>query len=430
MNVTDLCQPRSGHGLQAMMLRWEAQHPVNAVQIARLNRSVSLGTAAAAADRVFRRLVPGSLESLFEFCYQPFVGDWQAVLGDAVTDELNRPYDSAAAPCRLTLFESPRDGQFLALGYRHVIADARSIVLVLHEIVRQMLAPTTRLKGFEAENRRECLRDLYPGEFRWRRLPSLAWHQLAELWASWRAFRPPCSDPGDLRMKFCIHDADLSLDGLKATARRYEATINDVVSAAILEWLSRRFPLADRGRRHDLSVAVLADLSARSDSPLPRAFGQYLSQFAIRLPIAAETPFDEIVRHTARCSRAAKGTGRLIDAARGFDILSKIWDMLPPVRRPAVLPALIPLLAGVSNVHVSGIVKDPLLQTAIRSYVRGTCVTNVLPVMLSLTTAGNDCTLTTTHRPTIFSSEEMTDLAAHVGDRLASPARVSLPVAA
>jgi hypothetical protein len=430
MNVKDLCQPRSGHGLQAMMLRWEAQHPVNAMQIAQLNRSVSMGTACAAADRVFRRLVPGSLQSLFEFAYQPFVGDWRAVLEDAVTDELNRPYDGAAPPWRLTLFESPRDGQFLALGYRHVIADARSIVLVLHEIVRQMLAPSTRLKGFETENRPECLRDLYPWEFRWRRLPSQAWRQMAELWASWRAFRPRCRDPGDLRMEFGIHDTALPLAGLKATARRYDATVNDLVFAAILEWLARRFPLSERGRRPDLSVAVLADLSSRADSPLPRAFGQYLSQFAIRLPIAAETPFGEVVRHAARCSRTAKRTDRLIDAARGFDILSRVWDWFPPLRRPAVLPALIPLLAGVSNVQIGSIVSDPLLQTAIRSYLRGTCVTNVLPMMLSLTTVGDYCTLTTTHRPTVFTAEEMKDLAAHVGDRLASPARIALPVAA
>jgi hypothetical protein len=231
-------------------------------------------------------------------------------------------------------------------------------------------------------------------------------------------------------MEFGIHDTGLPLAGLKASARRYDATVNDVVFAAILEWLARRFPLSERGRRPDLSVAVLADLSSRADSPLPRAFGQYLSQFAIRLPIAAETPFGEVVRHAARCSRAAKRIDRLIDAAHGFDILAKICDWLPPLRRPAVLPALIPLLAGVSNVQIGSIVSDPLLQTAIRSYLRGTCITNLLPMMLSLTTVGNHCTLTTTHRPTVFTAEEMKDLAAHVGNRLASPARTVLPVAA
>jgi hypothetical protein len=430
MNVNDLCQPRPGHGLQAMMLRWEARHPVNAMQIAWLNRSVAMGTACAAADRVFRRLVPGSLQSLFDFSYQPFVGDWRAVLEDAVTDELNRPYDGASPPWRLTLFESPRDGQFLALGYRHVIADARSTVLLLHEIVRQMLAPSTRLKGFEAEIRRESLHDLYPAEFRWGHLPSRIGRNLAELWASRRAFRAPCSDPGDLHMEFGIHQVDLTPAELKATARRYDATVNDLLFAAILEWLARRYPLSDRGRRPDLSVAVLADLSSRGDCPVPRAFGQYLSQFAIRLPVAAEMPFGEIVGHAARCSQAAKRICRLIDAAHAFEALSKFWDWLPVMRRQTFLPAFIPLLAGLSNVHVGSIVSDPLLQTAIRSYLRGTCVTNLLPMMLSLTTVGDHCTLTTTHRPTVFSREEMKDLAAHVGDRLASPARISLPVAA
>jgi hypothetical protein len=231
-------------------------------------------------------------------------------------------------------------------------------------------------------------------------------------------------------MEFGIHDVELTPAGLKATARRYDATVNELLLAGILEWLARRYPLPDRGRRSDLAVAVLADLSSRAGIPLPRAFGQYLSQFAIRLPVAADMPFGEIVGHAARCSRAAKRTCRLIGTSHAFETLSKIWDWLPLMRRPSFLPTFIPLLAGVSNVHVGSIVSDSLLEAAIRSYLRGTCVTNVLPMMLSLTTVGDHCTLTTTHRPTVFSREEMDDLAAHVGDRLASPARISLPVAA
>ena len=51
------------------------------------------------------------------------------MLGAAITSDLNNAYDAAASPWRLTLFESPQEGHFLALGYRHVIADARSVVV-------------------------------------------------------------------------------------------------------------------------------------------------------------------------------------------------------------------------------------------------------------------------------------------------------------
>ncbi len=428
-----------------MMRRWEQLHPVNAVQIAWLNRTIGRDAVYGAADRVFRRLAHGPAQSAahrpsspdrrdggrieFELQHRPFVGDWRTVLQDAVTNELNRRYDDGEPPWRVLLFESPRFGQFLALGYRHVIADARSIALVLHEIIRHAIAPAAGPSGFEAEHRPESLWDLYPAEFRWQRMPSMVWHHVRELWASRQAFRPPCDDPGDLRMEFRIH-GDVPLMSLKAAARRHDATVNDLIFAAILEWLTYRFPPVGRGRRPDLTVAALADLTGRSASPLPRAFGQYLSQFAVRLAVAPGAPFDEIVRQAARGSQAAKQVGPLIDCARGFELIAKLWDWIPLVRRPNFLPALIPLLAGVSNVHLGAVAKDPRAASAIGSYFRGTCVTNVLPMMLSLTTVGDSCTLTTTHRPAVFSSADMAALAAHLHDRLAGAHRAAMPAAA
>ncbi len=430
------------------MRRWEQLHPVNAIQIAWLDRTAGVDAICAAAGRVFGRLTfspnllhrPGGraqprLDGAhiqpegFEFQHRPFVGDWRSVLEGAVTAELNRPYADSEPPWRVLLFESPGKGQFLGLCYRHVIADARSTALVLHEIIRQAVAPAGEPAGFEADHLPQSLADLFPAEFRWRRLPSMLWNHLRELRASSRAFRPPCDDPRDLRMEFRIHDT-VPLMSLKDAARRHNATINDLIFAAILDWLACRFPPVGRGRRSDLAVAVLADLTGRSVPPVPRAFGQYLSQFAVRLPVAQGMPFEEIVRQAARASQAAKQIGPLIDCARGFDIIAKLWDWIPLLRRPDLLPAVIPLLAGVSNVHLGAVVGDPHMASAIRSYFRGTCVTNMLPMMLSLTTVGNACTLTTTHRPTVFSSADMASLTAHLCERLAPARPVAVPVAA
>jgi hypothetical protein len=91
-------------------------------------------------------------------------------------------------------------------------------------------------------------RNLYHEEFRWWRLPAMAWTHARELWASRRAFRPPCDDPRDLRMEFHMH-GDVPLQSLKDAAWRHGATINDLVFAAILEWMACRFPPDRRGRR-------------------------------------------------------------------------------------------------------------------------------------------------------------------------------------
>src|SRR5262249_40436897 len=150
------------------------------VQVAWLNRTISADAIQGAAQRVLCRLSGRSIPSTvavptldrthgdspdFEFQHRPFVGDWRTVLQGAVTNELNRPYGDAEAPWRLFLFESPVFGQFLGLGYRHVIADARSVALVLHEIIRLALFPDGGSAGFAAEHRPESLRELFPAEF-------------------------------------------------------------------------------------------------------------------------------------------------------------------------------------------------------------------------------------------------------------------------
>jgi hypothetical protein len=51
-------------------------------------------------------------------------------------------------------------------------------------------------------------------------------------------------------------------------------------------------------------------------------------------------------------------------------------------------------------------------------------------MMLSLTTVGSTCTLTTTHRPAVFSASDMTSLAAHLHDRLAPAGLAAIRAAA
>lgn len=433
MSIAAFCLPRPGHGLQAMMLHWERMHPVNAVQFARLDRVFAAEAIVSAAGHVFRRLAnrgrqasagrPPDIaphddaEPAFEFQHRRFSGDWRACAEHVVTAELNRGYGDTDPPWRILLLESPHDGQLVGMAYRHVVADARSIALLLHEIIRRAAAPSAAPSGHEVEVGEESLRNLYPEEFRWRRLPGMARTHARELWASRRAFRPPCADPRDLRMEFRMH-GNVPLQSLKDAARRHGATINDLVFAAILEWMACRFPPDRRGRRRDLAVAALADMACRAARPLPRAFGQYLSQYAVRLPAAPCTSFGHLVRQAAAASREAKRIGPLIHAARGFEIIAKSWDWIPILRRPELLPALIPVLAGVSNVHLAPVTRDSLAASVIRSYFRGTCVTHMLPMMLTLTTAGDVCTLTTSHRSAIFSSADMTSLARHLQDRL------------
>src|SRR5579864_5603710 len=154
MNFDELCQPTAARGLQAMMLRWEQLQPVNAVHVAWLENSFRPSEIEAATTRALQRLLkssPGrsvgqaaSSSDLFEFSHCKISGDWTGHLQSVVTGELNTLYTPGRPPFRISAFDLPQQGQFLTLAYRHAIADARSITLLLHEIIHYLSSPVAQ----------------------------------------------------------------------------------------------------------------------------------------------------------------------------------------------------------------------------------------------------------------------------------------------
>lgn len=423
----ELCEPRTARGLQSVMLRWEQQQPVNAVHVAWLQKPSRPADIVAAASRALERLLksnPGRTQDqqspiveLFDFRHVIVAPEWHGRIEAAVTDQLNTPYLPGRPLFRITVVDIPGQGQFLIFGYRHVIADARSIALLLHEIVLYLTSPTAPPPDYAATIGDENLDRLFSSEYRWRRVPAVAWNVVRELWKSLRCIRLRSSDADDLRMEFRLHHTSLPVAVLKTRCHRYGVTVNDLILAAMMEWFAQEYP-GENSRRNELAAATLVDLSGRTPVPQPYVFGQCLSSFVVRVPITAEMSFEEIVRLISKQTPSCKRVSPLLLNARSFEFLAREWDLIPLARRPAHLPAVLPLLAGVSNVNLPGIVGQANGPQALRNYFRGTCVTSLLPMMLCITTIGDSCSLATTYRSAIFSPAQMDDLAAHLGRRL------------
>lgn len=427
MPFDQLIKPRPGNGLQAMMLRWEQLHPVNAAHVAWLHDSIPVSQIETAAERVFERLLQAShpiagrtrseRERPFEFRDLVLQGDWRQHLEQAVTRELNTPFEDGQSPFRVRVINVCGQGQFLILAYRHVVADARAVALLQHELIGRLTNPGSQNSRITTVVGGQSLCELFPAEFHWRRMPAVACHMASELWRSRRCTRLTAINPDDLRMDFRVHQTSLSLAALKSCCHRLRATVNDLILASVLEWFASWLP--DRQDGHpDLAVATLVDLSSRGKIAQPLAFGQFLSQFAVRAPVTTDLAFEEIVRLVSQQTASQKQIRPLIYNSIGFELLSRLWDLIPLTRNPRHLPAVLPLLAGVSNVNLSDIAGANGFPPTVCGYFRGTCVTNLLPMMLSLTSMGDTVSLTTTHRPVFFSAEQMANLAAHVGRRL------------
>ncbi|MBS0266916.1 MAG: hypothetical protein JSS02_33625 [Planctomycetes bacterium] len=428
----ELSCPRAGHGLQAMMRRWEQLHPVNAVHVVQLNRPVSSQAIRHAADRVFERLLKSPSENqpprsigiseqlgpLFDFSETWTSVDELPLLESAVTAELNTPFAEHQTPFRLRVIRSRHHAPLLLVCYRHVVADARALALLIQELLTRLAQPDACLTENLALISDRTLPDLYPQEFRLSRSLVTAFHILDEWWQSRHCLRLPVRDPDDLHMDFQIHHTALPLEALQSTCHKFHASVNDLLLATLFEWFSQRIGTGNQCHPLPMALATLADLSSRGTKHERLAFGQFVSQFAIRAVISPQWPFSRIVATVQALTQRQKQTARLIDNSRGFDFLSRLWDWWPSIRSPGRLAHDLPFLAGISNVNLAAIWDRAGSPPLVRSYLRGTCVTNLLPMMLTVTSTSQDVSLSTTHRSAYFTRHEMSLLASHVCERL------------
>ena len=427
ISFEQLNEPRPGHGLQAMMQRWEQHQAVNAVHIARFRRRISPQAAEAAAQRVLERLLqvshvndaaaPIESKQLFDFQSVQHIGHWQLPLEETVSQELNTPFLDGTSPFRVRLIEATGQETFLVFVYRHVIADARAVALVVHELLCEINDGDQHPASSRAVVGGPSLREMFREEFQWHRWPAIAWHLVREWCRARRCVRLQPAVPNDLRMVFQIHETALPLQALKDQCCQFGATVNDLLLAAVLEWFAARLP-GNRLWRKNLSAAVLVDLSHRGDTTQSKAFGQFVSQFVVRASASSNCSLSEILQRVSAQTSPQKHNRPLIYNSIGFELLARLWDLFAFVREPSHLAGALPLLAGVSNVNLKSIVVPDNTPAIVDSYYRGTCVTSMLPVMVSITSVHDTVSLTTTHRPALFTSDEIKDLARHVCCRL------------
>jgi hypothetical protein len=75
---------------------------------------------------------------------------------------------------------------------------------------------------------------------------------------------------------------------------------------------------------------------------------------------------------------------------------------------------LFPISGALSNVQISSILPTPRTPLSVHNYFRGTCATQFSPMILCFTTIQDHCTVTSTHRDTVYSDAEMRSLVGHV----------------
>lgn len=393
---------------QGLMRQWDAMHPYNALQIARVQGPVDRSRAEEAWRSTLVELGIGhaAVRAGGWIIDSPATPDGVRLahsenpglaLDDLVTLEINRRFDEAAeSPFRA--FVSPTtEGKdsLLGISYHHWAADSVTVRRVLGEWFLRLFDPGRSL--------REPMRPAQRGDQGWAAASAGSWRG-AVATARWlmrfRRCRRLKLHPPDLSVRFAFRPSPPDLASrMLAAARACDASVNDLLLAALARTAARNVVLRGTGGRDLIGLGEIIDLRA-GDAPRagPEPFGMLLG-FAALTCRHQDIPDP---RRLVASFAALHGKRRAVGGRRGDVLLIRAALALGRMTRPDKLirryQGGLPLAGGLSNVNMNRTWLAPYHPAPLLEYIRVSPAGPLLPLVVAATTLGSNTSLGVTYR--------------------------------
>ena len=398
---------------QRLIRTWEQVHPYNAAQALTLEGEADVSRITVAWDAALGRLGLGLVicrqAAYAHVCrngerrnFDVTVLSSGASLEKHLTAALNERFDDHEPPFRPFIKEG--DGEFqIGLVYRHWVADSVSIRMVMRAWCDGILgrtsppAPQMERRGYW---------HLYgPG-----RTPLAVDQAALGLVRSYMRMRTvrkaPLTGAGDYPTCVCLHLARPALiDDLRRAmpASLADATVGDVLQAALAVAAHRHLPLQCRPRRRDVAVGSIADLRPSACRDLSDTFGMHLGFTHVVCRRQNMPDFIAIARSVAAQNRAHRRQG-VAGASLAWMIAATVAHRRGrPEKMYRFYRKEIPLAAGLSSVNLNGQWPSGFYPSPVRGYLRVSPTGPMAPMALSATTLGDRLALALTYRPAILS---------------------------
>jgi hypothetical protein len=431
------------NGMQQMMLRWEEFRPLNAVHAVSLSSSAAFSEIQNSAIEATKSLRLGPVEicrgrksirwhressQLSEYLVPRFDegGNWMKTY-QHITDELNLPFHSDVHwPFRLTYMADAGGSPALIMTYQHAVLDSRSVSLVLREILRNLRS--------SRQTHRDAVSDsdhLGPSA-----IPSTpkgllrrTVEAVEESIHGSRQFLRRHAESAAARIVCPVPHVAVKLDAVKNTAKTLGVRIQTLFLAAIFEALGivLREELQAGLWRRTVSIHTPVDMRSEvSDLPVD-TLGQFLGSVASRLALHDRIQFADIVRAVAMQMDAQRIRRNAVDILSKMETMARVWDAVPRSWNRRLSPALFSAMAVGTNVNLNSFFHEEISSGQIVSYLRFTGTGILVPMMIGLTTLGDQIFLTLTCHENSFSTGELDLLLDHVAFRLSGHTGVHEP---
>ncbi len=396
------------------MRRWTALAPYNAGHVMRVSGVPDVEKWRAGLTNVLATLEiagPVSIEVT------------TVALDTKITQEVNLPFAPEAAPLRAFILVDCLDSYLFGVIYDHWFADSPSLRAFMHRVfvsfgdLRVNLPPLRVASDSDTFEQLGLVRQFRALSFSVR---SYLRHR--------RAHRIHLRNPLDFGSGFFFKPfPDGAIDHIRAFARRHGATVNDVFVATAAQAMGKFTAEQRKSKRDRVAVATAIDLRPFSGKNLDNVFGFFVGYFIVVHDRPEMRSLPELVTATTRETSASKNAARALQFIWSLRITRCFWDRSPRARDKAQLfQKGLPLLAGISNVNLTGSWADQEKETlrdraTVLDYFRISPVGPLLPLLFTLTTIRDRLSMCVTYRTTAFSQEQAERIATDLMERLRCP---------
>jgi len=437
------------NAFQILMRRWSKLHAYNAGQVVRVSGAPDRERWKRAAEAVIGELGLGKPrftngDEAVQFTPAAEVpielaGNGGRDLETFFNEELNRPFAVGDLPIRFCILPAaPAAGgetHYLAAVYDHWIADSRAMRELMHRIFERYLSPEahTHLPPLTLDV--PSFKTLFGRHVGPLRRWTAMRESLKNIWRHRHGYRLNLSDPLDFASRFVYRALPEGLiDRLYRFAKSQGASVNDLFIAVIAQ-ATGAYTAADRlGKikkplhfsRRQVGIGTIVDIRDAASQPLDRVFNLYLSSYAVLLDNPEKRSAGDLTREIAAETGRIKKTYETVRRYWAL-VMARFWyDMYESSRfRASLLHKTVPLVAGISNVNMTGSWADSKTDNGkaegvgvgadgggprVLDYLRISPAGPLIPLVFTLTTIRGRLSLCVTYRTTSFRAEKLTEI--------------------
>ena len=259
---------------------------------------------------------------------------------------------------------------------------------------------------------------------------------IKNIWRHRHAYRLNLWKPLDFTSRFVLRELPVgTIERLYRFAKARGASVNDVFIATIGQTMgayTAEHRLGRPGRlchfsRRQIGIGTIVDIREAASQPLDQVFNLYLSSYTVLLDSPEKQTVDEVTRGVAEETRRIKKSSATVKSFWAF-VMARFWyDIYDSQRfRATLLHKTVPLVAGISNVNMTGSWADekPAAKSVgvngsngqsggnvesprVLDYLRISPAGPLIPLVFTLTTIGGRLSLCVTYRTQAFHEERL-----------------------